>query len=255
MKNEKSLSTAYEVILALLSLTVILLLIVELSYDLDNETTLLFNVINNIILLVFIIDYMVRFYLAENKKKFFRSNIIDLIAIIPFNSAFQAARLLGFTKILKFTYLFKFLRILRIISLLLKLKKHLHKFIRTNNFHYMLVITFLTLLIGTLGIYYTEGLSLGNSLWWSFVTITTVGYGDISPSTPIGRVLASILMLVGIGFLSMLTGTIATFFLKKNSTSYKDETIQNICAKLENFDELTEEDIENIHKTLLALKR
>lgn len=103
--------------------------------------------------------------------------------------------------------------------------------------------------------HFIEGLSYGNALWWSFVTITTVGYGDISPSTTFGRILASILMLVGIGFLSMLTGTISTFFLnKKTSTSYKSEIIDNIKSKLDNFDELSTEDVNNICKILKSLK-
>lgn len=173
---------------------------------------------------------------------------------MPFNAAFQGAKILRLSKLLKFTKLFKFLKFFRSFALLLKFRKHIDKFIKTNNFHYVIWITLTTLFIGTLGIHFTEGISYGNALWWSFVTITTVGYGDISPTTPLRRILASFLMLVGIGFLSMLTGTISTFFLQAKSTSYKNDVIENIKNRLDNFDELNPDDIEYIYKTLKALK-
>lgn len=83
-----------------------------------------------------------------------------------------------------------------------------------------------------------------------------MGYGDISPATNAGRIIASILMLVGIGFVGMLTGTIATYFLsdKKREQSYKNEVIETIKEKLDNFESLSMEDLENMHKILIALK-
>ena len=157
---------------------------------------------------------------------------------------------------MKFTKFFKVLKLLRVIAVFLKFRKHIDKFLKTNNFHYVIFFTITTLLIGTLGIHFAEGISYENAIWWSFVTITTVGYGDISPTTPMGRVLASFLMLVGIGFLSMLTGTISTFFLSKNnSTSYKNETIKSVKNRLDNFENLSIDDLNDIHKILLALKK
>lgn len=97
-----------------------------------------------------------------------------------------------------------------------------------------------------------------DSLWWSFVTTTTVGYGDISPRTGLGRIIATILMLVGIGFLSMLTGTIATFFLGKKEeriVDYKTETIEAISDKIKNdFNNLSEKDLDDMLKVLKTLK-
>jgi len=55
--------------------------------------------------------------------------------------------------------------------------------------------------------------SFGDGLWWSVVTTTTVGYGDISPATGLGRLVAAVLMIVGIGTIGMITGSIATFFI------------------------------------------
>jgi len=68
--------------------------------------------------------------------------------------------------------------------------------------------------------------------------------------------IAGIVMLTGIGFLGMLTATIATFFLKRNdSISYKSQTIEDIKMRLDNFDELNTEDLNNIHNVLIALKK
>ena len=114
----------------------------------------------------------------------------------------------------------------------------------------------MTVFIGAFGISITEGKTFADSLWWSFVTATTVGYGDISPSTNIGRIIAAILMLVGIGFVGMLTGTIATYFLsdKEKDKSYKSKVIETIQQKLNDFQSLSKEDLEDMHRILLSLK-
>ncbi|WP_253200725.1 potassium channel family protein [Clostridium sp. CF012] len=248
--KDRNFVAVYEILMALLALVVVAILIVELSYNLPQNITIIFSIIDNIVLGIFAIDYFTRLFLAKDKVKFFKSNIIDLISIIPFNSAFQSIRILRLSKLLKFTKIF------RSGVLILKFRKYMDKFLKTNNFNYIIWITLFTLIIGAIGIHFVEGITFGNALWWSFVTITTVGYGDISPQTSIGRIIAGIIMLTGIGFLGMLTATIATFFLKGNdSTSYKNQTIEDIKARLDNFDELNIEDINNIHNVLIALKK
>lgn len=240
----------YEILMALLAIVVVAILVIELVYNIPRNITITFSIINNIILVIFAIDYFTRLFLSKDKLKFFNGNIIDLISIIPFNSAFQAIRILRLSKLLKF------FKIFRSVSLLLKFKKYMDKFLKTNNFNYIIWITLTTLFIGAIGIHFAEGISFSNALWWSFVTITTVGYGDISPATPIGRIIAGLIMVVGIGFLGMLTGTIATFFLSKNdSTTFKSQTIEDIKSRLDNFDELNVEDINNIYNVLIALKK
>ena len=250
LSKNRNLIAAYEIVMALLAIVVITILVIELSYNLPQNIAVTFSIVDNIVLGIFCIDYFTRLFLAKDKVKFFKNNIVDLISIIPFNSAFQSIRILRLSKLLKF------IKIFRSVSLILKFRKYMDKFLRTNNFNYIIWITLFTLFLGAIGIHFAEGISFGNALWWSFVTISTVGYGDISPGTPIGRIIAGIIMLVGIGFLGMLTGTIATFFLNKNySTSFKSKTIEDIKTRLDNFDELNIEDINNIHNVLIALKK
>jgi voltage-gated potassium channel len=249
LKN-KTFIAIYEIVMALLAIVVIIMLVIDLSYDLPENVIFIFSIVDNTIVGIFAIDYFTRLFLAKDKSKFFKSNIIDLISIIPFNSIFQSIRILRVSKLLKF------IKIFRSVSLILKFRKYIDKFLKTNNFNYIIWITIFTLFLGTIGIHFAEGTSIGNSLWWSFVTITTVGYGDISPTTSLGRIIAGIIMLVGIGFLGMLTATIATFFLKRNyNTSFKSQTIEDIKTRLDNFDELNIEDINNIYNVLVALKK
>lgn len=210
-----------------------------------------FRIIDNGIIAIFALDYLVRLVMAESKLNFIRANVIDLIAIIPFNSIFQTLRI---ARLLRFIKMFKALRILAFMG---KFQKSIEKFVKTNNFHYVLLITTVTIFAGALGMQLTEDKTFADSLWWSFVTATTVGYGDISPATTQGRIIAAILMVSGIGFIGMLTGTISTFFLSKHNeiVTFKNETLENIKGKLDNFDNLSKEDIDDICLVLKSLKK
>jgi voltage-gated potassium channel len=75
------------------------------------------------------------------------------------------------------------------------------------------VVLGMTLVSGVLMTWLEPGISFGNGLWWSLVTLTTVGYGDISPASPGGRVLAIIIMFFGIGLLSTLSASLAAIIM------------------------------------------
>jgi voltage-gated potassium channel len=94
--------------------------------------------------------------------------------------------------------------------------------------------------LGALGIYLLErGItveSIGDAYWWAIVTVTTVGYGDVSPKTTEGRLVATALMIVGIGVISVFTATLASFFLssdEQTETARLERRLENIEAKLD----------------------
>ena len=93
--------------------------------------------------------------------------------------------------------------------------------LRKENLGRLMVVTFFILVIGTVGIaLFEKGRndsldSIGDAIWWSFVTITTVGYGDIFPQSIGGRIVGVLVMIFGIGFLGMFTATIASAFVER----------------------------------------
>lgn len=97
---------------------------------------------------------------------------------------------------------------------------HTFKRVRKAAMPRVIILTLLTMFIGTIGIHTFEFMkndsisNIWDAIWWSFVTITTVGYGDIFPVTAGGRITAVFVMLMGIGFLGMFTATIASIFVE-----------------------------------------
>ena len=103
-----------------------------------------------------------------------------------------------------------------------------------------------------------EGISIGDALWWSFVTFTTVGYGDVVLKTQLGRSIAVILMVFGVGFIGITSTSIALRVLnggkKEKDKSYKNKVLEGIKLMLDNYDSLSDEDIDNIVKILKSLR-
>lgn len=75
----------------------------------------------------------------------------------------------------------------------------------------------------------SEKVDFATALWWSITTATTVGYGDISPTTSMGKLAAVMVMIIGIGFIGMLTSSISSFFISNDEVNLKEE-----LAKLHN---------------------
>lgn len=75
--------------------------------------------------------------------------------------------------------------------------------------------------------------NIGDGLWWSVQTVTTVGYGDHVPTDTVGRIVASVIMLVGIGFLSVITATITSAFIESARRRIDGVELKTIDAKLD----------------------
>jgi voltage-gated potassium channel len=198
------------------------------------------------ILAVLTADYLIRLFLSNNKKIYFRENIFNLIAILPFNSAFRIFRVTRLAKLARFSIIGAFPK---------KAFRKARSFLNTNGLKNVLILTILAIVFGAAGIMYAEGMTFGDSLWWAFVTATTVGYGDLSPETSLGRLIAAILMIFGIGLIGSITSTITSYFLRRDTKSYREETLDLIKKKIDDVSNLSDEDIDSICKILKTLNK
>ncbi|MCE2594943.1 ion transporter [Motilimonas cestriensis] len=165
--------------------------------------------------LLFTLEYVVRLYVSPKPKVYAFSfyGIIDLLSILPafISLLFPGANYLMIIRIMRVLRIFRVLKLFRYLqeantlfrSLLASKRKILV---------FLFCVALLIVVFGCL-MYLIEGpengfTSIPKSIYWAIVTITTVGYGDISPSTPLGQTLASITMLVGYSILAVPTGII-----------------------------------------------
>jgi voltage-gated potassium channel len=212
----------YEGTMALLALVVVWLLTVP-----DDGWA---RAANLTIWAVFVIDYGVRLKVAGDRRHFVRSNIPDLIAILP----------LDFLRVARLARLARLTRLLRAGTVVWRVTKDVRGVLGTNGLGYVVLATAALVVCGGLTAWVVEEQlgSFGDGLWWALVTATTVGYGDISPVTPQGRAVATVLMLVGIGTLGMITGSIATYFLGRHRAGPTNRQVEWLRAQLAEWDEL-----------------
>ncbi|EAC6986174.1 two pore domain potassium channel family protein [Listeria monocytogenes] len=202
-------------------------------------------ILNWIIWVIFTLDYLVRLYRADNKWHYVKTHPFQLIAIIPFYGGFRVARIVSFVHLLSITAMGR-----RYIV-------PIYSFFRSNGLNRFLMIFVLLVIIIPVPMVFIEP-EINNypdALWWAIVTATTVGYGDIVPVTPIGRILASIMMLFGIAFIGMITSTITNFFRAKKPTNSSTQRANKITQLISETPDLTKEEIAVVEQFLTLRKK
>lgn len=209
---KRQLYILYLLTMAILAVVSILLIAFDFAHELDLNTEP-FKAVNNGILVIFTVDYFTRFFLAKDKKKFFKHNIFDLLSIIPVSG------LAGIFRWNRIGRAFTILRIARLVGL----TGRLNKFIEKDGLLYYIYVTCTVLLISAAMYSVSEKTPFSNALWWAITTASTVGYGDISPKTTIGRIAGVLLMLVGIGLIGVITSTITDYFSQEDNNQVQDK--------------------------------
>ena len=251
MNNRNHLRTKYEIGMIILAIVVLMILFVEFTMDISDEQAAMLANIDFGILTIFAVDYFYRLIIAKNKILFVRNNVFDLVAILPFDKVFRLARLARLARVTRFSRLIKLSKLARVAALSGKISGNVRAVFRTNGLQYMIAFTGFSIVLGALSIMALEPkmTKFGDALWWALVTATTVGYGDISPETSGGRIVAGILMIVGIGLIGMITGSIATFFVGKlvgkseEKPSYSSVHTSMIKEKIDNIETLDPDDL------------
>ena len=151
---------------------------------------------------VFAVDYVVRLTLTAQRSRWFWRNLLSLmVVILP---------------------VLRPLRLIRLLTLFTVFQRAAGAALRGRVVLYAASTTLLLVLVAALAVYDAERhapgatiTTFGGAVWWACVTITTVGYGDLSPVTPAGRCIAIAMMVCGIALLGTITATIASWLVER----------------------------------------
>lgn len=191
----------------------------------DGATALPFEIVLWITWGIFVLDYLANLWLAEDRGRWFVWNLHELlIVVLPF---------------------FRPLRLLRLVTLLSVLQRTVGETLRGRVATYVAGSAAMLVLIGALAVLDVEQnapdakiQNFGDAAWWAITTITTVGYGDLYPVTPIGRIVAAALMMSGIAVLGIVTASIASWLVQRI-----EENAEGVAAAVEDKAAAAEEPV------------
>jgi len=203
----------------------ILILLSLVSFSLDTlpninyNTRVFLDYFEVISIVIFTIEFLLRIYVSKKPLSYIFSfyGIIDILAILPFylNRVFD----------LRFLRAFRIFRIFRALKLL-RYNKALNRFriafkIVKEEVTLFFIVTLVLIFITSAGIYFFENeaqpevfKSVFHSAWWSIVTLTTVGYGDVYPITLGGKIFTFFVLMIGVGLVTVPAGLVATALSK-----------------------------------------
>lgn len=236
-RTDTKLGKLFDVTLLSLIMVSTFIIMMESVPKLDKKFHIYFIIIESLISVIFSIEYLLRIAVVKNKKHYIFSffGIIDLLSLIPFYLSF-------FVPVTKYFLIFRMLRMLRIFRIfnLLDFMNDGYLIIRALKnssrkiYIFLLFLVIFSVIVGSL-MFMVEGGRPGfetipQSIYWAVVTVTTVGYGDVSPITPMGKFFAVVLMLAGYSIIAVPTGIVTAEMRNKR------QNLEKVCERCGNED-------------------
>jgi voltage-gated potassium channel len=247
-------SNSYNIFILVLTIFSLVLMVL-LLLPFEEATLQVMTVFDNAICVIFLADFFMNLAAAKPKRAYFidQRGWLDLLGSIP---SLGILRLTGLLRLARLSRLARITRLLRGNN-----RAMLVKDVIENRGQYAVFITvmaaFLVLAVSTILMTQFESSAPdanittgGDALWWGFTTITTVGYGDEFPVTPLGRVTAVFVMFAGVGIIGSLASILASVLVPPPRTT---ETPQPVSPPPAN-DALADE-LASIKEELIALRR
>jgi voltage-gated potassium channel len=226
----------FEALVLLLALLMLPAVMIQDS-GLHNPWSVVADGLGALVWLVFTVELGFTLYHAPNRRRALRAHWHGLLVVIlicpawgPLLAVFGAGWLRGW----------RLARLAAVAGLVFRAERLLS---RRRNLPYVAALTALIVCVAGIAVHETDTQRFPNAwrgLWFAIVTVTTVGYGDTFPTSPIGRVVASGLMIVGIGFLGLATAAIAGHFVNQDAEDKQAETTDRqdqILAALARIDQ------------------
>jgi len=187
--------------------------------------------------LVFLLEYTVLLYFVEDKIDFIKTHKLELFIIIfSFPIVPEGLASSGFLRFARLPRLLNSLRFFRLAALLGRFGTTVKSIFNSKGLRFIVYTTIALVLFFGFLFYISEPHveKYSDGLWWALVTITTVGYGDITPISTLGRIIAGALMVMRIGFIATITAAVSSYFI--SSFNDNEVTINDLGEKLDKIE-------------------
>lgn len=238
-KHWDKVINVFIIVLIILNVVAVMLETVPFLHDEPHEQNF-FRYFDLVSVIIFTIEYVLRVWSSNHGEKYKHSikgrlryilspgALIDLLAILPFYlHVFIGLDL----RVLRILRLMRFFRLFRLTAYMKSAHMIVNVFkTRKNELLLSLVLVIFLIIFSSSAIYFAEHLhpvnkdkftSIPATIWWSVVTLTTTGYGDMYPMTTLGKALASVIMLTGVAFFALPAGIITAGFLEESRKNKK----------------------------------
>lgn len=230
----------FDIFLLIFILLSVLTVMLESVQFIDEEYHAILIAAEWFFTILFSIEYILRIFSTKKPWKYIFSfyGIIDLLAILPMYLSFffAGSNLLGSVRALRLLRLFRVLKLANFIGEATSLKAAL-KASRAKIIVFLFTVLIIAMVVGTL-MYLIEGpesgyTSIPRGIYWTVVTLTTVGFGDIYPQTALGQFLAMFVMITGYGIIAVPTGIVSAEFAKQKGRNPKvnPEKSKTVCPE------------------------
>ena len=223
----------------------LVILFVESIPSLPSWLKISLGVLEIMLTVLFTVEYITRLYCAESRRGYAFSawGIIDLLAVLPPYLTFflPGARYMLILRSIRFLRIFRIFRLFSFLNegelLLQAIGRSLHKIAV-----YFLFVLILVICLGTLMFIIENGQpdsafrDIGTSIYWAITTLSTVGYGDITPSTTAGRFLSSFIMLLGYTLIAVPGGIVTASFINSTNEPPRNGRCPRCDAKIRKND-------------------
>ncbi len=248
------LKRRFSVPVVIAAIGVIPLLILEEHFTSPTAVTWL-AVFDWLIWGVFAAELTVMLIVTPNRRAYLRCAWLDVLIVLltlPVLPYLLAA--LRISRLGRLIEVLRLLRLLRLAALANRAGAMIQRVFGTSGLGYLLSgLIVLVLISGTLFSYLEDGYGVSEGIWWAVVTATAVGYGDVVPASGLGRLLATLLMLVGISFVALLSAATAARLVELESEEGQEELLQGIRAQ-QNREEKMREELHEVNERLARLE-
>ncbi|MBB4805005.1 voltage-gated potassium channel [Chryseobacterium defluvii] len=236
-RSDTRLGRLFDIVLLSLIFLSTAIIMLESVPKFDKKYHTIFLILEWIISLIFTAEYWLRIAVVKNKKHYIFSffGIMDFLALVPFYLSL-------FFPVTKYFLIFRMLRMLRVFRIfnLLDFMNDGFVIVRALKnssrkiYIFLLFLIIFSVIVGSM-MFMVEGGREGfetipQSIYWAVVTVTTVGYGDVSPITPMGKFFAVVLMLAGYSIIAVPTGIVTAEMRNKR------QNLEKVCDRCGNED-------------------